>query len=80
MEKVASSFISCEAAAVLLWGFQNRLQLERNHTQNVLAAVVKDERVVREPAGNLKCWTSWTTHTDFFVNAKSRTKRGKKCE
>lgn len=38
------------------------------------AAVVKDETVEVEPAGDLKHWTSQAVHTDFFVNARYATK------
>ena len=70
MEAVVFDFISYMAGPVLLWGFQNRRQPERNHTQSVPATIAKDERVVGEPAGDLKRWTSQTAHTDFFVNTR----------
>lgn len=41
---------------------------------------MKEERVVEEPAGDLKHWTSQTAHTDFFVNARYTEKGGKKYE
>lgn len=78
MEAVVFDFILYVAGLVLSWEFQNRQQLERNHAQSVLAAVVKDERVGGGPAGDLKCWTSQTAHTDFFVSARYAVKWGKK--
>lgn len=78
MEVSVFDFASHMAGPVLSWGFQNRQEPESNHAQSTPAAFAKGERVLGEPAGDLKHWTSQIVHTDFFVNPRSTENWGKK--